>query len=217
MVKVRSDIYNEIAVARLKNNKDVFYPTVRSEIRTYTLQNNHTNFEATDVFNGRVPDRVVVGLVYQDAFSGNYAYNPFNFPKFQVTSIKQIVEGEEYPYQALELNEDNGQLDMAGYHRLLSANCSAFRGRCMIKPEHWGHDHHTTLYMWDNVASGCADSVQLNPKQEGRVKISLINGAVNSLVTVIIYGEFENMMQIKPTGSTQYDIYSQTLAGRNQG
>ena len=217
MVKVRSDIYNEIAVARLKNNKDVFYPAVRSEIRTYTLQNNHTNFEATDVFNGRVPDRVVVGLVYQDAFSGNYAYNPFNFPKFQVTSIKQMVEGEEYPYQALELNEDNGQLDMAGYHKLLSANCSAFRGRCMIKPEHWGHDHHTTLYMWDNVASGCADSVQLNPKQEGHVKISLIKEAVNSLVTVIIYGEFENMMQIKPTGSTQYDIYSQTLAGRNQG
>ena len=217
MVKVRSDIYNEIAVARLKNNREVFYPTVRSEVRTYTLQNDHTTFTATDVFSGRVPDRVVVGLVYQEAFSGNYAYNPFNFPKFEVTSIKQIVEGEEYPYQALELNEDNGQLDMAGYHRLISANCSAFRGRCMIKPEHWGDDHHTTLYMWDNVASGCADSVQLNPKQEGRVKISLTKGAVNSLVTVILYGEFENMMQIKPTGSTQYDIYSQTLAGRNRG
>ena len=78
MVKVRSDVYNKIAAARLQKNLDVYYPTVRSEIRTYTLQNNHTNFEATDVFNGRVPDRVVVGLVYQDAFSGNYAYNPFN-------------------------------------------------------------------------------------------------------------------------------------------
>lgn len=136
MVKVRSDIYNEIAVARLKNNKDVFYPTVRSEIRTYTLQNNHSNFEATDVFNGRVPDRVMVGLVYEDAFSGNYAYNPFNFPKFNVSSIKQIVEGEEYPYQPLQLNAANGQLDMSGYHRLISANCSAYQGKYMIKPDH---------------------------------------------------------------------------------
>ena len=103
MVKVRSDVYNKIATARLQKNLDVYYPTVRSEIRTYTLQNNHTNFEATDVFNGRVPDRVVVGLVYQDAFSGTYAYNPFNFPKFNVSSIKQIVEGEEYPINLCNL------------------------------------------------------------------------------------------------------------------
>ena len=216
MVKVRSDVYNKIATDRLQRNLDVYYTTVRSEIRTYTLQNNHTNFEATDVFNGRVPDRVVVGLVYQDAFSGSYAYNPFNFPKFNVSSIKQIVEGEEYPYQPLKLNAANDQLDMSGYHRLISANCSAYRGKCMIKPEHWGDDQHTTLYMWDNVASGCADSVQLNPKQEGRVKIAITKTAVNSLITVIVYGEFENMTQIKPTGSTQYDIYSQTIAGRIQ-
>ena len=86
----------------------------------------------------------------------------------------------------------------------------------MIKPEHCGDGHHTILYMWDNVASGYADSVQLNPKQEGRVKIAFTKTAVNSLITVIVYGEFENMMQIKHTGSTQYDIYSQTIAGRIQ-
>ena len=79
MVKVRSDVYNKITTARLQRNLDVYYPTIRSEIRTYTLQNNHTNFEATDVFNGRVPEHVVVGLVHQDAFSGSYTYNPFNF------------------------------------------------------------------------------------------------------------------------------------------
>ena len=79
MVKVRSDVYNKITTARLQRNLDVYYPNIRSEIRTYTLQNNHTNFEATDVFNGRVPDHVVVGLVHQDAFSGSYTYNPFNF------------------------------------------------------------------------------------------------------------------------------------------
>ena len=214
-VKVRSDVYNGIATARLRSNLDVFYPTVRSEIRTYTLQNNHTNFEATDVFNGRVPDRVVVGVVYQDAFSGTYEYNPFIFKKDKITSVKQVVEGEEYPYLPLDLDED-GDKDMEGYHRLIQANCSRFRQKCMIKPEYWGKDKSTNLFMWDNVASGCADSVQLNPRQEGRVKIVIRKGAVNHLLTVIIYGEFENMLQIKPTGSTQYDIYSQSLAGRIQ-
>ena len=201
-------------VQSLEKNLDVYYPTVRSEIRNYTLQNRYSIFEATDVFNGRVPDRVVVGLVLQRCFSGDYGYNPFNFTKHKISSIKQIVEGEEYLCQALELNPANGTLDMAGYHRLAMANYCKYKGKCMIKPEHWGHNKHTTLFMWDNVASGCADSVQLNPKQEGRVNISIRKTSVDELVTVIIYGEFENMLQIKPTGSTQYDIYSQTIAGR---
>ena len=127
-----------------------------------------------------------------------------------------MVEGEKYPYLPLELHGADDQLDMSGYHRLLEASCAKHRGKCMIKPAHWGKHKGTTLFMWDNVASGCADSVRLNPKQEGRVKISLRKTAVDHLLVVIIYGEFENMLQIKPTGSTQYDIYSQSLAGRIQ-
>ena len=84
MVKVRSDVYIQIASTRLQKNLDVYYPTVRSETRTYTLQNRDSIFEATDVFNGRVPDRVVVGLVHQKSFSGDYSYNPFNFLKNKV-------------------------------------------------------------------------------------------------------------------------------------
>ena len=106
MVKVRSDVYNHIASARLQRNLDVYYPTVRSEIRTYTLQNLHSTFEATDVFNGRVPDRVVVGIVYQDAFSGKYGYNPFIFKKFIITSIKQVVEADFLKPIALNKEEN---------------------------------------------------------------------------------------------------------------
>lgn len=74
-------------VQSLEKNLDVYYPTVRSEIRNYTLQNRDSIFEATDVFNGRVPDRVVVGLVLQRSFSGDYGYNPFNFTKHKISSI----------------------------------------------------------------------------------------------------------------------------------
>ena len=144
MVKVRSDMYNHIATARLQRNLDVYYPTVRSEIRTYTLQNIHSSFEATDVFNGRVPDRVVVGRVYQDAFTGKHANNPFNFKKDKITNMKQVMEGEEYPYLPLELHGADSELDMSGYHRLLHARGAKNRGKCMIKPEHWGEDIHTT-------------------------------------------------------------------------
>ena len=84
-------MYNRIDSARLQRNLDVYYPTVRSEIRTYTLQNLHSTFEAKDVLNGRVPDCVVVGIVYQDAFSGKYGYNPFIFKKIITKLVCQIL------------------------------------------------------------------------------------------------------------------------------
>lgn len=214
LFKVRSDVYNSIAIARLQRNLDVYYPTVISEIRSYTVQNNQSSFEATNVFNGRVPDRVILGIVCQNNFTGDYAYSPFNFEKAKISTIKQVVEGEEYPYLPLELDVVDANKDMEGYHRLIIASCARWRQKCMIKPEHWGEDKHTTLFMWDNVASGCADSVQLNPNQEGRIKIGLRKTGEGHTLVMIVYGEFENMMQIKPTGSTQYDIYSQSLAGR---
>lgn len=107
------------------------------------------------MFNGRVPDRVVVALMHQGCFKNAYYRNPFNFVKAKLTSIKQLVEGGEWPYLPLEINRDNDQRDVEGYHRLIKAGCADWRRKCMIKPEHWGEGKTTTLFKWDNVENNC--------------------------------------------------------------
>ena len=209
MVRVRSDKFTAISLNRARG-MSVYYPTVRSEIRVHSIPPNTRYWEETNLFSGRIPDRLIVGLVHQDAFNGKYQQNPFCFEKFNVKSIKQVIEGEEYPYETLELNHDNGDLDMDGYHRLVTAGCLASQGRCMIKPEHWGHAKTCTLFMWDNVASGCSESDVFNPRQDGRCNVVIQFGANNNhVINVIVYGEYENMMEIKPEGSIFYDIYNQ--------
>jgi hypothetical protein len=211
MVRLRSDLFNEISDRRLKSLESVYYPTVRSEIRVYSITANETRWEETDIWNGRIPDRVILGMVHSRNYSGALTRNPFNFEKFGVKNIKQVIEGEEYPYELLEFNDDNAQLDMDGYHRLVVAGCLAQPARCMIAPEHWGHNKTTTLFMWDNVASGCVENNLMNPRGQGRVKITINKAATNHVINVIVYGEYENMLEIKPTGSVEYDIYRQQL------
>lgn len=214
MVPIRSDKYTEIAEQRTMRRKSVFYPTVRSEIRVFSIPANTRFFEATDVFIGRVPDRTVVGLVHGDAFNGVYERNPFSFQKFGISRIKQTIENVKYPYETLELNHNNGEMDMDGYHRLVMAGCLDNFQRCMIGPEHWGHQKNTTLFMWDNMASGCAEDMAFNPRQDGKLNITFHLGAnVNHIINVIVYGEFENMMEINPTGGVEYDIYKQQVVG----
>ena len=140
---------------------------------------------------------MIVALL-QNACNGDIAYNPFKFIKFNVKSIKQKVEGEEYPYtKTLELNHDNDHYDMDGYHRLMEAACMDYKQNCMIKPEHWGQLKGTTLFMRDNVAHGCADSVEVNPRQQGKLDLHIKFGSPNNhVITVIIYGEFESSVEI---------------------
>ena len=138
---------------------------MRSEIRTFSLQGNQARFEANNLFQGRIPDRIIVGMVGNEAFNGNVAFDPFCFPKFGVISTKQIVRGEEYPYETLQLNHDDGQRDLAGYFRFLQASGAWCKKQGnMVRREDWGQGKNCTLFMFDNVDNGCADAQCIEPK-----------------------------------------------------
>ena len=113
--------------ARHKERQVTTYPNVRSKIRTFGMQGNQTRFEANNLFQGRISDRIIVGMVRNEAFNRNVAFDPFCFQKFGLIFIKQIVGGEEYPYETLQLNHDDGQRDMTGYFCFLQAS----RAWCM--------------------------------------------------------------------------------------
>jgi len=95
------------------------YPTVRSEIRTFSMQGNLTRLDIPNLFQNRIPDRLIVGLLDSRAFNGDVTQDPFCFQKFGLRSIRQIVRGDEYPYETLLLNFNNGSRDNLGYFPFL--------------------------------------------------------------------------------------------------
>ena len=98
-LRLNSDVYNSLSEKGHNKREIAFYPTVRSEIRTFSMLGNQARFEDNNLFQGRIPDRLIVGLVRNEAFNGNVVFNPFSFQKFEVSSIKQIVKREKYPYE----------------------------------------------------------------------------------------------------------------------
>ena len=176
-LRLNETIYMNLSEARHNKREVAAYPTVRSEIRTFSMQGNQARFEANNLFQGRIPDRIIVGMVRNEAFSGNVAFDPFCFQKFGLISIKQIVRGEEYPYERLQLNHNDGQRDLAGYFRFLQASGAWCKKQGnMARREDWGQGKNCTLFMFDNMANGCADSNALNPRQTGDLQLILVFG-----------------------------------------
>ena len=212
-VKVNPSIYREL-MADMKGTpsrpgKSAVYPIVRSEIRTYSHPDDDRHFECNNPFQGQVPNRLIVGMCLQSAFNGDIGDYPFRFEKFNLSSIKQMINGEEYPYETLELKHDGTAKDWRGYQRFLRAMGCLCRGKGnMVREEDWGHAKHFNIFVFDNMANGCVDSPVLNPKKTGEVRVVLDFGAnPGSNLTVLLYVEFENLMEINGAGVVTYDVY----------
>ena len=164
-LRLNPDVYKVISAERHKNRELAKYPTVRSEIRTFNMMGTLTRFDIPNLFQNRIPDRMIVGLLDSRAFNGAVTRDPLCFQKFGLRSIHQMVRGEEYPNETLELNHNNGARDALGYFRFLQASGSWLKKRSnILRQEDWGEDKNCTLFMFDNVASGRADARTLNPK-----------------------------------------------------
>ena len=208
--KVEPSVYRSL-MTEFTGPKRVTYPTVRSEIRTYNHAADQRVFEANNIFHGQLPNRVVVALLDQTAFNGHFEKYPFSYKPFNLTSIKQLVRGEEYPYTTLELDHANSSKDYRGYHRFLQATeCLRRRKGNMVRPEDWGYGKNCTLFVFDNTANGALSSAVLNPVQSGEVSIVIRFGADPGVnLTVLVYGEFENLLEINSNKVVTYDVYRQ--------
>lgn len=81
----------------------------------------------------------------------------------------------------------------------------------MLRYTDWEQGKNCTLFMLDNVASGDADSKNLNPKQSGDLQVKLkFSAPPSEVISVMIYGEFENLLEIDRFGAVMYNIYERS-------
>ncbi|PFX25091.1 hypothetical protein AWC38_SpisGene10307 [Stylophora pistillata] len=138
-------------------------------------------------FNGKIPQRIVMGILATVGFNGQYEEEPFAFGQFGVEWLKQIWNGEEYPYETMQFNTENGYRDMMGYHRFLEATgCLYRKGGNMVRASNWGHGKNCTLFAWSNVADGRHDDPILLPKEAGFINIQLKCAAQTAQRTIVI-------------------------------
>ena len=212
MVTVRLNplLYRAISSARHTRRLNVKITTSRTEIRNFTLPANIVDFNEGNLWQGRIPQRMVVGLRHPDCVNGNLLRYPYAFEKFGLISMKQLIKGEEYPYRELVLNQGDGDIDDDGYFRLLQAG--GFKRKVlepMVTPEMWGHQHQCTLFVFDNTAGSLTDGPSLNPRQHGDARLIFKLGAnVNHAINITLYAQFENVITIDPNGAVLYDVYT---------
>ena len=109
------------------NNSLVKYPLRSITTHLKTLTRGVLTESFSNIFNsGLIPERIIIGLITNKAYNGDYTLNPFNFGLFSLSEIKLTVNSAEIPETAIDLS---GSGKIKGYNTLFTGDGTMHRGR----------------------------------------------------------------------------------------
>ena len=90
-LSLNPDIYASLEGEHKLRKQVVKYPVVRDQIRSFTFNGTTTVWLQDNLFLGKVPQRMIVGILDSTAFNGDKEKYPFTFQSKGVTSIRQFI------------------------------------------------------------------------------------------------------------------------------
>ena len=73
------------------------YFYTKEELRKFNLSRDTSSYYIEDAFNGRVPSKIVIGLVSWESMSGSLVKNPYNFRHYDINFINVSLSGTPTP------------------------------------------------------------------------------------------------------------------------
>ena len=194
-------VAHEIALKR----GPAIYPIRRVECKTYVIPAGNPSLRKDNLINGLVPKSFVFGLVTSEAFNGAYKQNPYNFQHFGVSSILITVNGEEMPFKPIQLSYGANPRYVEAYSTLFSGSGKwNYNTGNDITREDFPRGY--AIYAFDLTADMCGSSPHFNVVQRGNLALDIkFSTAPGAAVSLVCYGEFENLIQIDSERNVVYD------------
>ena len=188
----------------LNAGSHVCYPMKRVEVKAYSLGTGISSNVNENILSGLLPDRIVIGMVDSDAYNGSFKTNPYEFKDFGLSVINVNINGDASANLPINVNFDDKEYLML-YNKL-------FEG-LGIENEDAGIDlereeykkHPLMIFNLRDQKEGFSIPKYGNIRIDLKFKKALTQG-----VTVIIYAEYQSVLQIDKNKNVFYKDYSLT-------
>ena len=188
-----------VSHAEMINQTPAKYPYMKTEIKTATFTPGQYSIALTDVFLGKIPSILIIGLVASEAYRGNYKKNPFNFHHYFANSIRVSIDDQTIDGKPLQPNYSSNQGNyVEAYHSLFTSLSSLDKNEgngITLKDYNQGY----TLYSFNLIQS---EAHQLPLIKLGNLKVEIgFKKELPESVTAILYGKFPSLLEISQTRS----------------
>lgn len=157
------------------------YPYTRSDIRNFSMVRGIYSKQFEDIFQNKIPDKLVVGIVKGKAFSGQINTNPLEFIHANVNFVNLTINSTMVTGAPLTPNFANGQF-VECYNML-------FQGRKLdtVDTNRADFAKGYTLYVFDLT----------NQPKTGNMNLEIkFKNPLSEVTTILLYGQFPALLQI---------------------
>ena len=172
------------------------YPISRVECKVIHLPRNQKSISHDNLFLGQIPKRLVLGIVDNMAFNGDYSLNPFEFKHANVNYLSLHLDGRQIPCSPLQPSFDEHNYVRAYYTQFtggdrITSDTGNGIGRLEFKDGH-------SLYCFDltpDLSSSCGHHFSVAKTGNLRIEIGF-DSPLTFTGNLIVYAEFENVIEI---------------------
>lgn len=195
----------QLRLEKVLTTKGAIYPTAHVITKTFTVANGARSISLDSMFVGEIPNKIIVGLVRNDAYHGSYGLNPFRFDHMNITNASLFVDGTRVPSLGYEIDMENN---------IYTDVFQALHKHCGVYP-HDGSNNITEelfaggafLLVFDLTPDNAGDGVSyVTSKRRGTVKGSFrFSQALTHTTTVLALAQFDSNIFIDGNRSVTSD------------
>jgi len=181
-----------LAHEQMLQKGNFYYPFTGVTMKQLTIANGVTSFQQENVYMGKLPNRLAIGMVADGTITGSYTLNPYHFQNFGANYISIRVNGEQIPRVALQPNFAAGDYIREYMSVLEALGMDSENQAISLNPTEWAGG--STLFVF-KLSSGSA-GVRSIPKT-GSVRLEIrFAAATNANINLILFAEFSELFEI---------------------
>ena len=172
------------------SGKNYRLPHTRVQTKNVSIPRGVLAFNFENLYTGVLPDRIIIGLVDEEAFSGQYTRNPFNFKHFNISRFELQRNGISCPRLPYQPNFNNATRDYFAEYLQFQEQCGfAFSDKCvLLTPEQWANGYTVFAFKVTDGPIGPGDIAPRSRSSQGNITIDLkfADPTPNNLKLVIL-------------------------------
>lgn len=196
----------ESYIQLLEENHPIPYYLKTPHVMYFTIERFSAQFMRDDLFLGKVPQRIIIGMVETEAYHGVRNKNPFNFDDFGLTDIVLYKDGMPFPRPLLKLDFDQKK-GADAYHNFMTSLRAAYTRTC---PSLTFDEYKSgfSLFSYDmspDQLGSLNPGTMLNMNSNIRLEMRFKTGLTKN-VTLLVYYENDHLMEIHRDRQVTVDI-----------
>ena len=187
-----SDSLN-VAVHKMLQTTNARYPLTRVTMKHLSIPTGSTNVLQDNLFLGKIPKRIVLGLVTDASMGGGYQQNPFNFAHHGLNYLVLNVNGEMVPSKPLT-PDFAGKKYLREYNQMFEGMRGLFSNDPVnITYNEFGNGY--GFFVFDLTAHG--HSSCMSTSQNGTIRIEAKFAAPTlAVIDIICLAEYDSEFEI---------------------